>query len=61
MSSSDTIFEALSVYFQYVNERAAHVKIEVFPVGVDLSRSKSNFSCRRMAFDYWGFINQNKL
>ena len=26
MSSSDSIFEALSVYFQYVNERAAHVK-----------------------------------
>ena len=28
MSSSDTIFEALSVYFQYVNEQAAHVKID---------------------------------
>ena len=24
MSSSDAMFEALSVYFQYVNERAAH-------------------------------------
>ena len=27
MSSSEALFEALSVYFQYVNERAAHVKI----------------------------------
>ena len=29
MSSSDAIFEAwASVYFQHVNERAAHVKID---------------------------------
>ena len=28
MSSSDGMFEASSVYFQYVNERAAHVKID---------------------------------
>ena len=28
MSSSDAMFEALSMYFQYVNERAAHVKID---------------------------------
>ena len=28
MSSSDAMFEAWSVYFQYVNERAAHVKID---------------------------------
>ena len=28
MSSSEVMFEALSVYFQYVNERAAHVKID---------------------------------
>ena len=27
MSSSDAMFEASSVYFQYVNEQAAHVKI----------------------------------
>ena len=26
MSSSDAMFEASSVYFQYVNEQAAHVK-----------------------------------
>ena len=31
MSSSDATFEAPSVYFQYVNERAAHVKIDCFP------------------------------
>ena len=28
MSSSDAIYEASSVYFQYVNERVAHVKID---------------------------------
>ena len=28
MSSSDDMFEASSVYFMYVNERAAHVKID---------------------------------
>ena len=28
MSSSGPKFEALSVYFQYVNEPAAHVKID---------------------------------
>ena len=39
MSSSEAIFGALSVYFQCVNERAAHVKI-IFPVRVNLGRSK---------------------
>ena len=28
MSSLDAMFEASSVYFQYVNERAAHVKVD---------------------------------
>ena len=28
MSSSNAMFEASSVCFQYVNERAAHVKID---------------------------------
>ena len=28
MFSSDAMFEASSVYFQYVNERAAQVKID---------------------------------
>ena len=28
MSSSDAMFEALSVYLHYLNERAAHVKID---------------------------------
>ena len=28
MYSSDAMFVASSVYFQYVNERAAHVKID---------------------------------
>ena len=31
MFSSDAIFEASSVYFQYVNEQAAHVKEDCFP------------------------------
>ena len=32
MSLSDTMFEASSVYFQHVNEQAAHIKIDrVFP------------------------------
>ena len=38
MSSSDAMYEASSVYFQYVNA--------IIPVDVDLGRSKSlNFSC----------------
>ena len=44
MSSSDAMFDASSVYFQYVNERVAHVKIDLFPLGVDLGRSKSLIS-----------------
>ena len=28
MSSLDAMFEASSMYFQYVNEQAAHVKID---------------------------------
>ena len=28
MSSSDGMFETSSMYFQYVNERAAYVKID---------------------------------
>ena len=61
MSSSDAVFEAPSVYFQYVNDRAAHVKIDRVPVGVDLGRSKSpNFSCYLMALDCWCFMNVNQ-
>ena len=28
MSSLDAMFEASSVYFQYVNEQATHVKVD---------------------------------
>ena len=35
------MFEASSVYFQCVNERAAHVKIDRVSVGVDLGHSTS--------------------
>ena len=39
--------EASSVYFQCVNERAAHVKID-------------RVSCYRMVFDCRGFMNENQ-
>ena len=35
MSSSDAMFGALPVYFQYVNEQAAHVKIDSVSRSVD--------------------------
>ena len=44
MSPSDALLEASSVCFQYVNERAAHVRIDRVSVGVDLGRSKSLIS-----------------
>ena len=44
MSSSNAMFEASFVYFQSLNERAAHVKIDRIPVGVDLCHSKSLIS-----------------
>ena len=37
-------FKLSSVYFQYVNERAAHVKMTVIPVGVDQGRINSLIS-----------------
>ena len=41
MSSSDAMFEASSVYFQHVNERAAHVKIDRVSRRCRPGRSKS--------------------
>ena len=42
MSSSEAMFETFfCVFFQYVNERAAHVKIGHDPV--DLGLGRSNF------------------
>ena len=39
----DTMFEALSVYFQFVNERAAHVKIDrVLPLLLRISHSPTS-------------------
>ena len=38
------MFEASSVSFQCVNEKAAHVKIDRVPVGVDLGHSTSLIS-----------------
>ena len=33
-----------SIYFQYLNELDAHVKIDCVPIGVDHGRSKSPIS-----------------
>ena len=41
MSSSDAMFEALSVYLHYANERATHVKIDHDSRPCDLGHSKS--------------------
>ena len=38
------MFEASPVYFQCVNERAVHVKIDCVSFGVDLGQSKSLIS-----------------
>ena len=38
------MFEASSVYFQCVNERVAHVKVDDVSRRVDLDRGKSPFS-----------------
>ena len=60
MSSSDAMFEASSVYFQHINERAADVKIDrVSRRCRPGPKEISEFSCCRMAFDYWGFMNEN--
>ena len=37
-------FSHSTVYFQYVYELVAHVKIDMFPFGVDLGRYKSLIS-----------------
>ena len=44
MSSSGAMFEASSVYFQYGNERAAHLKIDRVSCRVDLGRNESLIS-----------------
>ena len=55
MSSLDAMFKASPVYFQYVNKRATHVKTDC------VSRQLiSNLNCCRMAFDYWGFMNEKQ-
>ena len=49
------MFEASSMYFQYVNGRAAHVHIDCVPVSVDLGRSKSLISLLSGGFRNLGF------
>ena len=61
MSSSDAMFEASSVYFQYVNERAAHLKIDPVSVDVDLGLSISLISLVSDSFRLLGgFMNENQ-
>ena len=55
MSSLDAMFEGSSVYFQYVNEPAAHVKIDQVPVGVDLGCSKFLYLLLSGGFRLLGF------
>ena len=50
MSLSDAMFEASSVYFQYVNERAAHVKID--PVYVPRSEGPPLMETLRCQYTY---------
>ena len=55
------MFEALSVYFQCVNERAAHVKIDrVFSWCRPRPRKISNFSRYQLPFEYRGSMNENQ-
>ena len=61
ISSWNAMFEASSVYFQCINEWAAHVKIDpVFCWCGPGPKQISNFSCYRMAFHHWGFMNENQ-
>ena len=62
MFSSDSMFEASPVYFEYVNKCAScscKNKDDV-SVGVNLDHSKPLISLVvGMVFDYWGFMNEN--
>ena len=49
------MFEASSVYFQCVNEWAAHVKT-VFPVGVGMGHSKSVISLAILCLSTTGVL-----
>ena len=60
MSSSDNMFEASSVHFQFVNERAAHVKIDSVLV---LTWAVVNLLFLLLSDGFrllWGFKNENK-
>ena len=55
------MFEASSVYFQSVNEHAAHVKIDCVSRWCRLGSRKSLiFFIYLMPFDYWGSMNENQ-
>ena len=59
MPSLDAMFEA-SVYFQYVNEQAAYVKIDSDSCQCRPGPYQiSNLFFCWMAFDYCSFINEN--
>ena len=54
------MFEASYVYFQCVNEPAAHVKINRVSRWCDPGYSKSLISLVIGSFDYRGFMNGNQ-
>ena len=55
------MFEASSLYFQCVNERTAHVKMDRVSRWCRLAPFKiSYFCCYRMSFDYRGSMNENQ-
>ena len=61
MSSLDRMFKCVPVYFQDVNERAAHVKIDRDSRRCQPEPWKiSSFTCCRIAFDYRGFMNEKQ-
>ena len=60
MSSSDAMIEASSVYFQYVNEEAAHVKIDRVSRRCRPGHSKSLMSVVVGWILLLGFMNENQ-
>ena len=60
MSSSDAMIEASSVYFQYVNEEAAHVKIDRVSSRCRLGHSKSVMSVVVGWILLLSFMNENQ-
>ena len=54
------MLEASSVYFQSVNERAAHVKIDHVSLDFNLGCGIYHFSLCQIAFGHCDFMNENR-